>query len=124
MEPCEMVCSLLLFVAMQPDPAAIRRLFEENLSRSEKQYGAEDVRTADAARDLGLFLKTQGDFAGARVSLARAVRIEGRLADVADLAALSPPEDAEPLWQRVAASPDPSLASRALAALGDLRAAA
>jgi tetratricopeptide (TPR) repeat protein len=119
-----MVCSLLLLVAMQPDPAAIRRLFEENLTRSEKRYGAEDTRTAGAARDLGLFLKSQGDLADARTALARAVRIEGNLADVAELAALSPADEAEPIWQRVAASPDPALASRALAALGDLRAAA
>jgi tetratricopeptide (TPR) repeat protein len=119
-----MVCSgLLVLLAMQPDPAAIRRLFEENLARQEKEYGAEDSRTAQAARDLGLFLKKQGDVAGAREALNRAVRAEGKLADVAEVAALSPPDQAEPLWQRVAASPNPSLASRAFAALGDLRSA-
>ena len=52
-----MVYSLLVLLAMQPDPAALRRLFEENLTRTEKRYGAGDARTAEAARDLGLFLK-------------------------------------------------------------------
>ena len=118
-----MVCSLLGLLLLQPDPSAIRRLFEENLARSERQYGADDARTAAAARDLGLFLKKAGDPAGARAALARAVRTEGRLADVAELAALSPAEEAEPLWQRVARSADPAEASRALAALAELHAA-
>ena len=116
--------SLLVLLAMQPDPAALRRLFEENLTRTEKRYGAGDARTAEAARDLGLFLKREGDLAGARAALDRAVRAEEKLADIAELASLTPAEEAEPLWQRVAKSPDPGLASRALAALGDLRAAA
>jgi tetratricopeptide (TPR) repeat protein len=134
-----MVFSLLLLLAMQPDPAAIRRLFEENLARQEKLYGADDKngkddgRIAEAARDLGLFLKRQGDRAGAQAALARAVQADENthgkaapqtLADAAELAALSPAEQAEPLWRRIANTPDPGLASRALAALGDLRAAA
>jgi len=32
-----MVYSLLVLLAMQPDPAAIRRLFEENLALQEKR---------------------------------------------------------------------------------------
>lgn len=128
-----MVCSLLVLLAMQPDTAAIRRLFEENLARQEKQYGADDGHIAGAARDLGLFLKRQGDLTGAQAALTRAVRADEKtegeaarqtLADAAELAALSPAEEAGPLWQRVARSSDPGLASRALAALGDLRAAA
>lgn len=126
-----MVFSLIALLAMQPDPAAIRRLFEENLARKETQYGVDDGRTGEAARDLGLFLKRQGDLAGARAALARTVRADEKsdgmaarqtLADAAELAAVSPVQEAEPLWQRVAGSPDPGLASRALAALGDLRA--
>src|SRR5262245_30101269 len=112
-----MVFSVVVLLALQPDPASLRRLFEENLARTEKQYGSGDVRTAGAARDLGLFLKKAGDLTGARAALARAVKAQGTLADVAELAALSPAEEAEPLWQRVAASPDPGLVSRALAAL-------
>ena len=128
-----MVCSLLLLLSLQPDPASIRRLFEENLARQEKQYGAEHARTAGAARDLGLFLKNEKHFEDARTALGRALRADEKvfgstapqtLADAAELAAVSPPPEAEPLWQRVSRSADPALSSRALAALGDLRAAA
>jgi tetratricopeptide (TPR) repeat protein len=128
-----MVFSLVALLAMQPDSSAIRRLFEENLARLEARYGADDGRTGEAARDLGLYLKKQGDLAGARAALARTLRADEKsdgmtarqtLADAAELAAVSPAQEAEPLWQRVAASPDPGLASRALAALGDSRAAA
>ena len=129
-----MVCSLLaVLLAMQPDVASIRRLFEENLARQETQYGAKDPRTAQAARDLGLFLKRQGDAAGARSALALAVGADEEalgaaarqtLADVAELASVSPAEKAEALWRRAAESPDAGVASRALAALGEGRAAA
>jgi tetratricopeptide (TPR) repeat protein len=127
-----MVFSLLAWLAMQPDPASIRRLFEENVARCERKYGAADARTGQAARDLGLFLKEQGDTGGARDALARALRIDEQalgagngqtLADAAELAAVSPPAPAQALWQRAAASRDPELAARALAALGDLRSA-
>ena len=125
-----MVCSLVVLLAMQPDPAAMRRLFEENLARQEKQFGAADARTAAAARDLGLFLEKQGDLSAARAALGRAMRADEKtlggearrtLADVAELAAVSPPPEAGPLWERAARSPDPAVSSRALAALGDLR---
>ena len=116
-----MVCSLLLLFALQPDTGSIRRLFEQNLAQQEKQYGAGDARTSGAARDLGLFLKNEGDVDGARAALAKAVRAAHQLADMAELAALSEPGPAEPLWTTVAAGADPALASRALAALGELR---
>lgn len=128
-----MVCSLLVLLAMQPDPAAILRLFEQNVARNETQYGTEDLRTTQAVRDLGLFLKMQGDRTGAQVALARVLRsdekslgpdAEQTLADAAELAAVSPPADAESLWRRAAGSVRAGLASRALAALGDLRAEA
>jgi tetratricopeptide (TPR) repeat protein len=128
-----MVYSLLLWFALQPDPAAIRRLFEENLARQEKQHGADDERTAGAARDLGLFLKTERDLSGARAALAHALRADEKiygpaarqtLADAAELAEVSPPAEAEPLWRRAAESADPELASRALAAVGELHVAA
>jgi tetratricopeptide (TPR) repeat protein len=45
------------------------------------------------------------------------------MADAAELAALSPPGEAEPLWRRVAAGGSASLASRALAALAEVAAA-
>ncbi len=56
--------------AGQPDPAMLRRLFEEGLARRRQQYGASDARTARAASDLGLFLRGQGDAAAARPALA------------------------------------------------------
>jgi tetratricopeptide (TPR) repeat protein len=125
-----MVCSLVLILAMQPDPAVMRRVFEENLARREQQFGADNERTADAARDLGLFLKAQGDAAGAQARLAQVLRIDEAklgpaaaltLSDAAELAAVVPPAAGERLWQRIAQSADAALASRALAALGELR---
>src|ERR1051325_5865107 len=128
MARCAMVCSLVVLLAMQVDASAIQRLFEENLERQEKQYGANDRHTAEAARDLGLFLKRQGNGEAAAAALARALRADQEvfgmsaretLADAAELAELQPPEKAEPLWQRAAGSPNAHLAARALAALGN-----
>src|SRR5439155_23193149 len=42
------------------------------------------------------------------------------LADVAELAAVSSAQEAEPLWKRAAESSDAGVAARALAGLGDL----
>ena len=128
-----MILCLAAALALQPDPAAIRRLFEEALERRERQYGISDARTAQAARDLGMFLAAQGDAADARSVLSKAVRIDEALAggaspqtlaDVAELAAVSSPAEAEPLWRRAAESADATLAARALGALGDLHARA
>ncbi len=128
-----MAYSLFLLLLMQPDPAAIRRLFEENLASAEKRYGWEDVRTLQAGRDLGLFLKNQGDRVGAQAMLIRVLRADEKslgltadqsLMDAAELATVSPPGDAAQLWRRVAASVRVDLAAGALAALGDLRAEA
>jgi tetratricopeptide (TPR) repeat protein len=120
-----MVSSLLALVLMcQVDLAALRRLYEENLARR---------HDAQAARDLGGFLQREGDVSGARAAFVQALRLdEGALgpaapqtlSDTAEVAKLSPPQDAAPLWRRVAQSTDHSLAARALAALGNLRAAA
>jgi tetratricopeptide (TPR) repeat protein len=119
--------------AFQPDTAMLRRVYEEALARRQKEYGAADARTAQAARDLGLFLERAGDKAGARRSLAEAVRMDGRalgenaaqtLEDVAALAFVSPPAEAEPLLRRVAESPDPTVAGPALSTLAQMRRAA
>jgi tetratricopeptide (TPR) repeat protein len=126
-----MVCSLILLVALQADVAGIRRLFEENLAREERQSGPLDARTAQAARDLGLFLKKQGDTRSAEAVLARALAADEHalgpaapqtLADAAELAALQAPPQAEPLWRRAAGSSDAHVAAAALAALGELKA--
>ena len=124
-----MVCSLILLLAMQPEGSGIRRLFEENLAREERQHGPDSAGAAQAARDLGLFLKKQADRPAATSALTRALHADERvfgpaaqqtLADASELAELLPPPEAEPLWKRAAAAADPLIASRALAALGDL----
>jgi tetratricopeptide (TPR) repeat protein len=128
--------SILAFVrlapalASQPSPEILRRLFEEEWQHSKEEYGADDTRTAQAARDLGLFLRGQGDASGAHDALAETVRIDEKtlgpiaaqtLADVTELARVSAPQHAEPLWQRAAESSDAKVAARALAFLGQLR---
>jgi tetratricopeptide (TPR) repeat protein len=128
-----MVFSVLVALALQPDPAMLRRLYEEALARREQQYGMSDARTAKAASDLGLFLRGQGDRQGAREALAQALQIDEKalgasapqtLADVENLAGVSPPEEAERLWKRAAQNRDCAAAARAFAALGELREAA
>lgn len=125
-----LILRLVVLLAWQPDPAMLGQLFEEALERSKQKYGASDTRTVQAARDLGLFLSKRGVSAGAQKALAEVVRLEESaigpnasqtLADVAALASVSPPRQAEPLWRRAAASPEQKVAARALAALGELR---
>ena len=125
-----MLIWLVLVFSPQPDPLVLRRLFEEALARRERQYGSADARTARAARDLGIFLEREGDVAGAQVALGRAVKIDEAalgeaapqtIADVAELAAVSPAGQAEALWQRASGAADPTVAVRALMALGVAR---
>src|SRR5437016_5989699 len=96
-------------LALQPGPAMLRRLFEQELARRKREYSDFDARTAQAARDLGMFLSMQGDAASAQHPLAEAVRIDEKafgpmapqtIADVAELAGVSPAGQAEPLWRR------------------------
>jgi tetratricopeptide (TPR) repeat protein len=114
---------------LQPNPAVLRRLFEEGLQQRRQQYGESDARTAQAARDLGQFLAREGERPAAEVALAEAVRIDEAvfggdarqtLEDVASMAAVSPPAQAEPLWRRAAGSPDPAVAARSNGALAQL----
>jgi tetratricopeptide (TPR) repeat protein len=125
--------ALLIALSPQPDPANLRRIFEEALVRRERQYGASDARTAQAARDLGMFLGRQGDAGAARAALEEAVRIDEQtlgasapqtLKDVAELASVSPPPQALPLWRRASEAADPAVAVRALMTLGAYQAAA
>jgi tetratricopeptide (TPR) repeat protein len=128
-----MLVLLVLALAPQPDPAMLRRIFEEALARREKQYGAADARTAQAARDLGMFLAREGDAAAAHTALTEAVKIDeaafGKsaaltLADVAELAAVSTAGQAPALWLRASESAEGAVAVRALMALGNMRAGA
>jgi hypothetical protein len=93
-----MLAILVLALSPQPDPAMLRRIFEDALARREKQYGTSDARTAQAARDLGLYLAREGDASGAKTALAEAVKVDEAvfgpaasqtMADVAELAAVS-----------------------------------
>jgi tetratricopeptide (TPR) repeat protein len=110
----------------------LRRLYEDALQQRRREYGVSDSRTAQAARDLGLFLSRQNDQPGARSALGEALHIDEKtfgaiapqtLADAADLASVSPPTEAEPLWQRTARSVNARVAARSLIALGGLHAA-
>jgi tetratricopeptide (TPR) repeat protein len=127
--PLIFVSILCAGLSFQPSPVALRQLFEDALERRRNQFGEDDARTAQAARDLGLFLRNQGDTSGARGALAEAVRIDEKLlgrtaaqtlADVAELAGMTPPPESEPLWLRAAQSSNSTVASRALASLGQL----
>jgi hypothetical protein len=119
--------------AFQPDPAALRKLFEGALARREQAYGETDARTAQAARDLGLFLCRSADKPSARRAMANAVRLDEKalgpnapqtLEDIATLASISPQPEAEPLLRRAAESPDPTIAGPALTSLAAMRKAA
>ena len=119
--------------AFQPDTAMLRRLYEEALSRRQREYGSADARTAQAARDLGLFLYSAADKPSARRAMTDAVRIDEKafgaaapetLEDVATLASVSPPAEAEPLLRRAMESPDAAVAGPALTTLAELRKAA
>lgn len=107
----------------------MRSVFEQGFERRRDQYGLYDARTAQAARDLGMFLARHGAEADARNVLDQTIRIDERLfgandartlADVAELASVSP--EPEPLWQRVAESTDAAVAARALSELGRIHA--
>ena len=117
----------------QPNPSALRSIFEEGLERRRAEHGVFDVRTAQAARDLGMFLSLHGEEADARNILDQVVRIDEKLfgldaprtlADVAELAAVSPAKQAEALWKRASDSSETGVAARALAELGRLHALA
>lgn len=114
-------------VCLQQNSASLRSIFEEGLERRRDQYGVYDVRTAQAARDLGMFLSRHGEEADARNVLDQVVRIDERLfgandprtlADVAELASVTADSQSGPLWKRASESTDAAIAARALAQLG------
>jgi tetratricopeptide (TPR) repeat protein len=124
------IIPIALVALLQPDPAVLRGIFEEGLARRRAEYGVFDARTAQAARDLGLFLSRHGEPSDARNILEQVVRIDEKvfgadalqtLADVAELAAVSPVDQAEPLWRRASQTANAGIAARALSELGKLR---
>ena len=115
----------------QPHPEQLRDLYRQHLAEQQHEYGEFDARTAEAARDLGLFLRAHNDSQSAHDAFTRAIAIDEKvfgpdarrtLADVADLASVSPIADAPQLFERAAKSSDPAAASRALVALGEMSA--
>lgn len=127
------ICAAPFALAFQPDPAALRKLFEDALARRQQAYGETDPRTAQAARDLGLFLYRSPDKPSARRAMANAVHIDEKalgpnapqtLEDIATLASISSQAEAEPLLRRAAESPDPTIAGPALTSLAAMRKAA
>jgi tetratricopeptide (TPR) repeat protein len=118
--------------AFQPDRALLRRVYEDYVARCERDFGPNDPRTAQAARDLGFFLKDSGDRKAANLAFAKALKIDQAkwgdtapqaLAGMIALASVSTPADAESILRSALASP--SMNSRlgvpALSTLGDLR---
>ncbi len=117
----------------QPDAAQYRKLFDQNLARAQREYGESDARTAQAARDLAMFLERAGDRVGTRAAYREALRLDDKslgpnapqtLEDAAALAALLPALSAAPLYTRAANSSDPSVAGPALSSLAAIRKAA
>jgi tetratricopeptide (TPR) repeat protein len=124
-----------VLLAFQPDTALLRRVYEDQVARCEREFGPGDPRTAQAARDLAFFLKGAGKDKDAAAAFSKALRIDQAnlgadarqsLAGLIALASVSPPVEAETLLRRALASPsmNSQLAVPALSTLGDLRFAA
>jgi tetratricopeptide (TPR) repeat protein len=121
------IAAAAALIMLQQNSAALRSIFEEGLEHRREQYGLYDPRTAQAARDLGMFLSRHGEQADARNVLDQVVRIDEKLfgatdprtlADVAELASVAADSQSEPLWKRASESTNAAVASRALAQLG------
>ena len=111
-----------LLWARQPDPVALRHIYEDALAKRERAYGSADARTAAAARDLGLYLRQWGDdSASSQQALREALAIDEQalgkddpqtMSDAVNLASITSPQEAELLWKRVSESSDNELSSR------------
>jgi tetratricopeptide (TPR) repeat protein len=131
--PAWLLLPLVSALAFQPDKTMLRQMFEESLKRRTQEFGRNDARTAQACRDLGLFLQRNGDTAAARRVLTDTVAIDDAtlgktatqtLEDVSALAAVSPPAAAAPLLARAAESSDATISGPALTSLAGMRKAA
>jgi len=120
---------LAVAMAWQPDPAALAPLYRQALSARETELGPAHPAVARAASDLGLFLRNQGDRAGAQPLLERALAIDEQALgagdsttgqDLENLASVLAPPDALPLLRRAAEHQDPAIAARNLAKLAAL----
>ena len=126
------LCSVLLLVGVAgqvrspADPATLAPLYEQVLAENRKKFGA-GREVARSASDLGLFLKSVGDFKGAAAPLLEALRIDEALGDpkVSEdrenlalvLEALGRHGEAFQLFQQAAKGADTAVAARSLAVL-------
>lgn len=126
---------LATVLAFQPDAQMLRKVYEDHVTRCEREFGPSDSRTAQAARDLAFYLKEAGDNKAAVTAFSKALRIDQAnlgpdarqsLAGLIALASVSPPAESEVLLRRALASKamNSQLAVPALSTLGDLRFAA
>jgi tetratricopeptide (TPR) repeat protein len=109
---------------------SLRNLFEEGLTRREKEFGPNDPRVASNASALGLFLSKTGHPAEAEVPLRKALEIDRMnkstavSADEENLAlaldGAGRHEEAFGLFERAAQGPDPRVAARCLSILARL----
>jgi tetratricopeptide (TPR) repeat protein len=117
-------------VSPPAEPASLRPLFEQALADREEELEAGDPRVARSASDLGLFLNSIGDAAGAEKALRRALEIDSGKADpqlagdaenLAEiLASAGRTTEAFPLFRQASASPTAKVAALAFANLATL----
>jgi tetratricopeptide (TPR) repeat protein len=123
------ICSALLLVGVAgqvrspADPATLAPLYEQVLAERRKEFGT-SAKVARSASDLGLFLKSIGDFKRAEAPLVEALRIDEALGDtkVSEdrenlaqvLNALGRHGEAFDLLQQAAKGADAAVAARSL----------
>src|SRR6266851_444038 len=122
-----MGCSVALVaiaLAWQPDPTALIPMYRQALAAREQQFGPDHPKVARSASDLGLFLRNQGDLAGAAPYLRRALEIDEKALgeaspltgeDIENLASALPRAEALSLYRRAAEHKDAAVAARNLA---------
>jgi tetratricopeptide (TPR) repeat protein len=111
-----MVCSLILFALLQPNPEALIPLYRENAARMQERFGAGHAKTRQAQRDLAIYLARNGHADEAAGILRDSAE---SAADLALLADIVPPNEATPflklalLKQEQESGPDhPAVAAR------------
>ena len=123
------LCVAASLRAFQPEPAAMRKLFEDALARREHAYGDADAGPPKprAISDCSYAARRTHP---ARRAMAHAIQLDEKslgpnasqtLEDVATLATISPRPQAEPLLKRAAESTDPVIAGPSLTSLAEMR---
>ena len=112
------------------DPSGFRPLYEQVLAENERRFGASSSQVARSASDLGLFLKSLGEYGPALAPLRQAMEIDHNNRDKAlpsdqenlalDLGALDRNDEAFQLLQAAAQGQNPDVAARSLSILATL----